>query len=305
MSPVLPTGAQHRIALGRQSAVVTEVGATLRSYVASGHEFLDTFDAAEMSEAARGQVLVPWPNRVDHGRYRFAGKEMQLAINEVGFDNALHGLARWINWRIEERAPHRVLLGAVLHPQEGYPFALAVAVDYRLTDDGLIVTTTGHNVGPSSLPFGAGHHPYLSVGGSTIDAVTMSVPARTVLVTDGRGIPTGRRAVEGSGLDFRTPRTLAAAQLDTTYTDLVRDSKGIARVEIETAEHLPRATLWMDSAYRYLQVFTGDALPARAREGIAVEPMTCSPNAFNNSMGLEVLDPGDSLAATWGLVGVA
>ena len=61
-------------------------------------------------------------------------------------------------------------------------------------------------------------------------------------------------------------------------------------------------TLWADEAYGWVQVFTGDTLPAAARRrGLAVEPVTCPPDAFNSGVGLLRLEPGQSHTATWGL----
>jgi aldose 1-epimerase len=49
-------------------------------------------------------------------------------------------------------------------------------------------------------------------------------------------------------------------------------------------------------------VFTGDDLPDVARRGLAVEPMTCAPNAFRSGDGLIVLEPGETHLGSWGIV---
>jgi aldose 1-epimerase len=48
-------------------------------------------------------------------------------------------------------------------------------------------------------------------------------------------------------------------------------------------------------------VFSGDPYPDLARRSIAVEPMTCPPNAFRTHDSLIVLEPGESTASTWGI----
>ena len=60
-------------------------------------------------------------------------------------------------------------------------------------------------------------------------------------------------------------------------------------------------TVWLGESYRYLQLFTGDPLPDVDRRSLAVEPMTCAPNAFRSGDGLLVLEPGESATATWGI----
>ena len=48
-------------------------------------------------------------------------------------------------------------------------------------------------------------------------------------------------------------------------------------------------------------VFTGDPLPDVARRSLAVEPMTCPPNAFRTGDSVSRLEPGESTASTWGI----
>ena len=98
-----PSGLQHDISLGNQRAVVTEVGATLRSYAVNGVDVLDGFDAGEMSSAGRGQILAPWPNRLEDGRYTRYGKEGRAALDEPERRNAIHGLARWLPWELSSK----------------------------------------------------------------------------------------------------------------------------------------------------------------------------------------------------------
>jgi aldose 1-epimerase len=118
-------------------------------------------------------------------------------------------------------------------------------------------------------------------------------------------IPTGREDVRDGDLDFRMARPIRSAKLDTAFTDLTRGHDG--RVEVALRD--PRADhgvlLWMDERHTWTQAFTGDELPARAREALAVEPMTAPPNAFATGEDLLVLEPagsdGDEISASWGI----
>ncbi len=302
-SPVYPTGSQFEISYGDQYAAVTEVGATLRSYRVGGREVLDTFGIGEPSDASRGQVLIPWPNRIDHGRYEFGGQENQLPINEVPNDNAIHGLTRWMSWRLLSRTSSQVLLGLRLYPQDGWPFILGVEISYALSDAGLTVTTGVQNLGSTPMPFGIGHHPYITVGTPTIDTATLRLPARTYLKTNERLIPTGRAGVEGTRFDFRGGRRIGDTRLDTCFTDVIPDPDGYTRVTLSNPEDGFTVTVAMDPSHRYIQAYTGDTLPEEAdrRRGIAIEPMTCAPNAFNSGDGLRVLQPGEVFVSSWAL----
>lgn len=299
--PVLPTGVQYELHHGEQRAVVTEVGAALRAYEVRGRAFVDGFEAEEIPTGGRGQVLIPWPNRIAGGSYEFGGARQQLAIGEVRNLNASHGLVRSANFVVIARDQAGVTLGLILHPQSGYPFALAIELDYRLDDAGLHVTTSVRNVGTTALPFGVGFHPYFTVGTPLIDETTFTLPAATALTTDERMIPTGRESVDDTPLDFRTPRLIGDTILDTCFTDLARDAAGVARIVLAGPDGAPTLTLALDKAFGFVQVYSGNNLPdpAMRRLGLAIEPMTCPANAFNSGEGLIVLEPGERFAATW------
>jgi aldose 1-epimerase len=298
---VAPSGEQIEIAHADQRAVVVEVGGGLRAYSAGGRDALDAYGADEMSTSGRGQVLIPWPNRVLDGSYEFDGRRHQLPIDDVEEQDAIHGLVRWAAWTIGEREPNRVVMEHVLHPRPGYPFSLALAIEYELSAQGLRVVTTATNLGKSSCPYGSGAHPYLTVGTPSVDSVILRAPGATVLRSDERGIPVGAESVEGTDHDFRRPREIGATRLDHAFTDLERDDEGLARVELRNPDEKRGLALWVDESYRYLMLFTGDPLPDVARRSLAVEPMTCPPNAFRSGQDLIRLEPGQSFTSAWGI----
>jgi aldose 1-epimerase len=295
-----PSGRQVAISSGDQHATIVEVGGGLRSYRRGDWDVLDGYAVDAMASGGRGQILMPWPNRVADGAYTFDGTRQQLALSEAGARNAIHGLVRWVAWTVVEEAVDRVVLAHRLHPQPGYPFSLDLEVEYALRPDGLHVRTRAVNVGSARCPFGAGAHPYLSVGGGPIDDAILRLPASTVLHADVRGIPVSSADVQGTPLDFRAPRQIGSSVLDHAITDLERGADGRAWVELSAPEG-PVVRLWVDAAYRYLMVFTGDTLPGGGRRSLAVEPMTCAPNAFASGDGLLVLEPGEAIEGSWGI----
>jgi len=298
---MLPSGEQIDIVHGDHRAVVVEVGGGLREYTVNGRELLDGYGADEMSSSGRGQVLIPWPNRIQDGRYSFDGDDHQLAIDDVEEQDAIHGLVRWAGWVVADRATDAVVMEHVLHPRPGYPFTLALSVEYRLSDEGLLVQTTATNRGQRPCPYGSGNHPYLTLGQDNVDPLTLRVPGARVLVSDERGIPLGSTLVDATDYDFREPRTIGATVLDHAFTELVRDGDGRVRVELCDPGAVSALTLWLDEAHPYVMVFTGDPLPDVNRRGIAVEPMTCPPNAFRTGENLVRLEPGQSFTSSWGI----
>jgi aldose 1-epimerase len=297
----LPSGEQIELSAGDQRLVVVEVGAGLRAYTVGGREVLDDYAEHDMATAGRGQVLMPWPNRLEDGAYEFDGERYQLPLTEPETGNAIHGLVRWVPWSVSERDESRVALCYTLHPQPGYPFSLDLRVEYKLSGAaGLRVTSTATNVGRRACPYASGAHPYLTLGTPTVDSIVLRAPGRSVLHFDERGLPLGVEPVDGTEYDFRTPRTIGTTKLDNAYTDLARDAAGLARVELSRPEG-PTVSLWLDETYPYLQLFTGDSQPSVDRRSIAVEPMTCAPNAFRTGEGVLVLEPGASTTSTWGI----
>lgn len=303
LSAVPPSGRQFTISFGDQLAAVTEVGAGLRRYRVEGRDLLDGYGEDEMCTGARGQSLIPWPNRIRHGRYAWNGRTEQLDLSEPEKGGAIHGLTRWANWEVEQQAESYLSLVHTQHACQGWPWVLSCRLEYRLDASGLSVHTTVVNRSSTPCPFGTGAHPYLTVGTRAIDPAHVRVPGTVYLPVDKEGIPTGRERVDGTPYDLRTMQPLGERQIDVTYTDLERDADGRARVHLAHPDGSPAVALWADEAYPYFEIFTGDTLPQedRRRTGLGVEPMTCAPDAFNSGQGLITLAPGQTHTATWGV----
>ena len=297
-----PSGKQYVLELGAASAVVTEVGAGLRSYCIDGRELLDGYGVDQMCTGARGQTFIPWPNRIADGRYAFAGTDHQLPLTEPEAQNAIHGLTRWTGWQLGHGNGHSVTLQTVLHPSPGYPFALRCEITYRLRSRRLTVETRSTNIGTTPCPYATGAHPYLSLGTARIDELTVQVPARSFYPTDDRGLPQDKEPVEGTRYDLRRPSALGDRVLDHAFTDLAQDVDGGCEVTVQSPAGRS-VHLWMDGSYRYVELFTGDTLPdpCRRRRGLGVEPMTAAPNAFVTQDGLTSLEPARTHTATWEL----
>ena len=198
MTPPSPTGRQCELRVGDAHAVITEVGATLRSFVVRGEDVIDGFSVDQPSPAGRGQV---------------------------------------------------------------------------------------------------------TVGTTSVDQAHLTIPAGLSLTEDERALPTGREGVAGTDLDFMTARAIGPLHMDTAFTDLRRDPRGRATVRLERPDGSRSVELWMEEEFRYAMVYTGDSLEpvGRRRRGLAVEPMTCPPNAFRSGVDLIALEPGTSWSGDWGI----
>jgi aldose 1-epimerase len=296
-----PTGEQYEIASGQHRAVVAEVGATLRSLTVDGRDVVHGFDVTETVKGGRGQNLIPWPNRIRDGRYTFNGVTQQLALTEPARHNASHGLARYVPWVLVEQQADTVVNRVRIHPQPGWPGTLEATITHRVGEEGLMVTVEATNLGDNDLPFGYGAHPYLTVGESSVDEVALTVPAASYLEVDDRLLPAKVSPVDGTVYDLRDSTVLGSANLDTAMTDLARESDGRWRIRLTRGDRY--AELWGDESFVWTQVFTGG--PNRDW-GVAVEPMTCGPDAFNEGPthdDLRVLAPNETYVGQWGITG--
>jgi len=303
-----PSGDQFEITGGGYRAVVTECGAALRRLEHAGRPLLDGFAEDAMASGGRGQLLMPWPNRIRDGAYRFGERDLQLPLTEPARGNASHGLVRWVAWTLEEHTDNSVSLVYRLMAQTGYPWTLDLHVLYDLSADGLTVTQTATNLADAPAPYASGAHPYLAVGPGPVDALELTLPAATRAKVDDRLLPVGRTEVEDTSYDFRVARPIRDTAFDDAFTDLERDEQGIATAVLRDPVSGHGVALWVDRRHRWLQVFSADDVPGTARRSLAVEPMTSPPDAFRSGDDLVTLAPsgttGDEHSASWGVRGL-
>ena len=295
----LPDG-PIELTFSMQRAYVDTLGATLLGYLVGDRPVLHPFEGEAGRRAGQGDVLIPWPNRVADGRYSFAQSLQQLPIDEPEFGHAIHGLVRRSRWYVDELSPESVRLRHRLRGGPGYPFEIDLDVAYALSPAGLTATFEARNVGATACPFGAGAHPYFGFPGARADAIALELPAEDWLEVDERLVPKGHRPVADSALDFRRPRTIGATAIDHAFARLERDAGGLAWSSLRFGSEAIR--LWQDAAFGFVHAYTADTLPeAQRRHSVALEPMTCAPDAFNSGDGLRVLGPGDSFRGRWGV----
>ncbi|MBS1906470.1 MAG: aldose 1-epimerase family protein [Actinobacteria bacterium] len=320
MTSIPRSGRQFRLTRHGYEADIASVGATLRALRFEGRDLVVPFDADEVRPNYRGTTLAPWPNRIVDGRYAFGGVAHRLPLTEPDRGHALHGLVAWSEFSDRVVDPDRVVLVATVEPQAGYPFRVEVEVEYRLGADGLIQTVTGRNLGADAAPWGTGPHPYLVAGpapaGSDADSVgspgdgaaeapvddwSLLLPASAVLtVTPDRLSPVALEPVDAHPeWDFRVPRPIGSTFIDHAFTGLSQ-AGGSTTVEVRAGDGSGVGLTW-DAACPWVQIHTADtpADPSTHRVGLAVEPMTCAPDAFNSGAGLVTLEPGAAHAASW------
>lgn len=295
------SGTQWVIEANDQQAVLVEVGGGLRSYTVHGREIVDGYGTDEIPPACHGQILAPWPNRIRDGQFTFEGQARQLAITEPAKNTAIHGLVNWSRWHAVDETPDSVTLEFDLPPQIGYPWPLLLRTRWSIGADGLRADHEVTNTGTQNVPFGFSVHPYFAFPDVEVDDVALRVPARTRVLADSRLLPIGAVKVAGTEHDYAEARRIGDAVLDTTFGDIDYDADGTSAVTL-AAPSGETISVWADGTFRWWQVFSSDTLSGeRHRHALAVEPMTCPPDAFRSGRDLTILTPGQTWTASWGV----
>jgi aldose 1-epimerase len=301
--PRPPSGDQYAITRGSWQAQISKVGAALRTCTVDGRDLIDGFPSDERATDGRGQVLAPWPNRLADGQYHYGGRDCQAPLNEPSRHNAIHGLVRWLDWSLLAHDPNQVTLSCAVRPQPGYEWQLDLQITYTLDGNGLTVAFTAVNMDSDTVPFGVGFHPYLTLGTASVDGLELTVPAAAFLDPDQPADTPRMVPVTSTALDFLVPRRIGSTQLDTAFGDLGRDTEGRAVARLGNPDNGRAVELWVDDGFRYLMIYTADrvARAERRRAAVAIEPMTCPPNALRTGLDLIHLAPGASWRGTWGV----
>lgn len=298
-----PTGRQITLTGAGYRAAVTEVGGTLRELSWQDRPLIRGFAADRLPPLYSGAVLAPWPNRLGGGHYTFQGRQLQLPINEVDRGNALHGMVFDRPWTISDVTTDSVVLRHRVWPTDGYPFQLHLELRYRLDEHGLSIDLIAVNSGSGDAPYGCSFHPYLVAGPGTVDDWTLRLGADRYLTVDPASLlPDEVRDVQG--FDFRAGRRLTDLVVDHAFTALAADTAGRSSLDVVGPDGSGVTMSW-NRATPWVQICTADRPePELHRTGLAAEPMTCPPDAFNSGVDLVTLPPGGQHSTRIGIAGV-
>ena len=243
---------------------------------------------------------MPWPNRVADGKWSLDGRAQRLPITDPVHHTALHGLLCATAYRTVRRSSSSITLAAPVPPRDGYPFSLDTSVTYRLTGDGLHTTHAVRNTGEAHAPVGIGAHPFLTIGDVPADSLTLTVDGERHVDVDGRLIPVGTSAVDGTRWDLRGGRPVADLDLDDCWA--VRPCADGSTHTLHAGDGRS-VSLWADPRFAYVHVFVTRAFPTADGDvtAVALEPMTAEANALNSGHGLRWLAPGEVFSASWAI----
>lgn len=306
---------------GSAQAVFALRGATLLSWQVTSEatgclkDLTDGYrDEKELlsQDGVRAGLLAPFPNRIADARYHYAGHDHELLPGNQGDRLVYHGFARQAPFELAHAITtpgharlllHSTSIRPDAHP--GYPFAVALTVEYTVSHDELVINVRATNTGDTTAPYAAGWHPYFTLS-RPIEDLILHIPGQTLIRTDASLIPLpGKEALlpldQCPDMDFREPKRLGDAIIDACYADLIPSSGGRAETVLTDPVTREELRVWQTSGY--MHVFTGDTLPRGPRTSIALEPVETMTNAFNRpelAAGL-ALEPGQSRTFTFGV----
>lgn len=267
-------------------------GATLLELNFGGQNILDGYSSPEeleMMDWMKNVILYPFPNRLNGGRYVWDGKPQQFPINDLTTSNALHGFGCWLKFSVV-----RILLTEVAAEitcrcedkgeNTGYPFPTTLEVTFGISDNHKFrVEFSVLNRASSPIPVGLGWHPYFKLT-PDVGQTSLRMPDCEQIHIDERMLPNGRKSPFNS---YKTPIPVGDAFLDTGFR--ASPNASLWRVGIQGGGK-KLTVLANPRVWPFLQMFTPPS-----RDSIAIEPMSCNIDAFNNREGLIVLPPG----GTW------
>ncbi|MEM7104151.1 MAG: hypothetical protein AAF502_13520 [Bacteroidota bacterium] len=292
----------HNEHSGATVDILPELGAQVNSIILPvDGQLLSVLDGCESKKelsdnpAFRSALLAPFPNRINKGHYQFMEENYQLEINFPAQGHAIHGFLYTLPFvrqslKLDENHIAFELLLDYPGNVQGYPFPFLFGITYLLNEQGLSCQTTMKNTGNRSMPVGIGWHPYFSFPETVIDNLSLQLPTCSELEVDDAMIPTGSTKICSDFADFRV---IGEKEFDTGYYLHENNKRQVTKIrsEVQNAE----LQIWQEN-YPYLQVYTPPG-----RQSIAIEPMTCATDVFNNGMGQMVLQPGDSFSGQFGV----
>ena len=268
-------------------AVLPQCGGAVAGLSFGGVQVLRRVPAGiEEPLASAGFPLVPFANRIAHGRFEWAGRTVQLERNAPGQAHPLHGQGWRHPWAVESRSSCALALVYEHAPGE-WPWRYGARQVFTLDEDGLRVQLSVVNRAEAPMPAGLGWHPYFHRSAR----MRLRTEVRHVWLTDEDCLP--RQCAPATHFDLGWGETGLASG------PLIDHCFGgwSGRAELDWPEAGLCVRLTAASPLGWLHVFVPPG-----EEFLCLEPVSHMPDALNRSeppevTGLRVLAPGETLAA--------
>lgn len=255
---------------------IVSVGGGIASLRFKGKDLMIRHNVDEVAKAHLGKLLIPWPNRVFKGQYEYQGQTYQLWINDFNTPSAIHGLCAFEHWDLVEHTDSYLHLTHYIAAREAYPYFLECHAEYSLSDEsGLEVKISVKNLSTKDAPFGIGVHPYFTLNNTKVDEYKIKLPSLKKLTFDENLLVIKKDCDTSLKQYQQSALPLGSTKIDDCFeTSSKEDNSSSWQFELKK----DNLAIFLKSNSPYVQIYTGEKL---GRNGLAIEPMTCPVNAFN------------------------
>ncbi len=282
----------HNINTGDRCSIVPAFGVNIRELVLDNESIIDGYKTIErfyLNEGYKSSFLIPFPNRILNGEYLFDGNKYQLPKNDIS--NALHGFFFNKSTVLKKKIIQKSSASLTFSYQydgtyTGYPFPFIVDIMITLNNEGFkcCIDILSQD---KKMPIGVGWHPYFRFSDETVNNLLLKIPECKFIKADNEKIPNGELVPYSS---FNKPKSLKGRYFDTGF--LINSKKAVIELHSKEKQKIIKVEQnRSNNSNCFFQIY----IPAE-RKSIAIEPMTCAANSFNNKIGLEILNKGERLS---------
>ncbi len=230
--------------------------------------------------------LVPFSNRIAHGRFSFQGRTCVLPPHPGAAPHAMHGHGAVAVWTVVALTEHALRI-EYRHAPDSWPFAYRAVQDIALDEAGLTVVVQVDNLSAATMPVGLGLHPFFDHAPGT----TLTFRAGGHWLATPEFLPYARTGISAE-LDFAAGRELGEQPRDHSFD--AWDGRALIRWPDRPEALEMRA----DAILNHLILHRPPGLPY-----FCLEPVSHVTNAFNlvaagySGTGMRSLVPGETLRA--------
>ena len=264
--------------------------------VIDGYSSVKQWEETVMS-SFKGSKLFPYPNRLKNGQYNYNKKDFKFDINLPSENQSIHGLMLKQKFEVESFECNsneaEIRLSYTSSGKEpGYPYKYKLILTYCINiNSEVLFKTKIISLDNKTMPVGDGWHHYFSLG-TKIDNLEFMLQSSSKFLIDDQKIPTLKQEAFS---EFSSKKPLGSINLDDCFSCV--DYPNVPVALIEDTKNNRALELYFNNehqSYKNMQIYTPEH-----RNSIAIEPMTCIPDSFNNKQDLLKLKAKQIIQLTW------
>jgi aldose 1-epimerase len=266
--------------------IVPSIGGSITSWAVDGQNILRRSSDDAIASADPLQLssfpLVPYSNRIGHGRFTWDGQLKSITPNFPPEPHAIHGVGWKRPWTIKHHTPTSCELVMEHDADDTWPWPFIASQHLALTGGALKIMSKATNLSDQAVPLAFGHHPYFDQANASLQFY-----ADTILTNGDDALPRDNHIIDGM-FDFKATGVVSGRDIDHCYAHW--DGRAVIHWE-----NRPLA-LEITSNVRAAVVY----IPLHG-EAFCFEPVPHVNNALNRAdlaPKMPVIQPGESFSTT-------